>query len=190
MRVRIAIENLTNVTSSIGIAVQMDANAAGNDRALMRGFRSDREASWREAEVPSTGMIGSGAFAPDSAGGRLRGNGVTTPDFFLAGQWESNGALGTALYGYVGREGRNIWDAAVFAQWDEKDIAPGNTREETTAIGIKKTQIVETRTTSFGKRFILYYPRRLLLATDSTTDVHIVFQDDNEMENSSLWDGK
>lgn len=192
VRVRIAVENRTNVTTSIGIAAQMDVNADGNDGALVgcEGVWSNRETVYQGGEIPTTWMLGSKAYTPDSAGGRMKGDGVTTPDFFLAGQWESHGALGTALYGYSGSVGRKIWDAAVFAQWDEKDIASGNVREEATAIGLKTTSIVEERPTSFGKRFILPFTGVLYLASDSTTPVHIRYQVDNMMESSAQLDGK
>jgi len=157
VRVRIAVENGTGAPCLAGLAVQLDVNAAGDDGAPVRAGNETselRERMYRGGDVPESWVIEASAFAPDSGGGRLRGEGVTEPDVLLVGQWASHGALGTAVYGYEGMPGRRIYDMALFAQWDEEAVAPGQGREEGTAVGFRTADEIRGPT-SFGNKFIV-----------------------------------
>jgi len=155
-RVRVRVENLSESTSRVGIAVQMDLQAGGHDNAPVAagGVLLTSETMLRGREIPAEWTAAAGCFSPDSMGGRLRGEGVTVPDVFLYGRWESHGALGMALYGYEGRAGRRVSDAALFLQWDEREVPAYGMREEAAAIGLRAAAIAPP-VSSFGKRFIV-----------------------------------
>ncbi|MBI5646834.1 MAG: IgGFc-binding protein [Ignavibacteriae bacterium] len=191
VRVRVRVENRTGAAAAVGVAVQMDVNAAGNDNApLLLGTAScTAETLLADHAVPTRWSVAGGIFAPDTAVGRLAGEGVTPPDLFLAGQWRSHGALGMAAYGYRGLPGRPIDDAAVYLEWYAAAVPPAGARETGTALGFRAADPPPVPT-SFGKRFIVraedvhggeHRADCLLLVSAENTEVHLRYIDDRHI---------
>jgi len=156
LRVHVTVENATPRALHVGMTVMEDVEAAGDDNVRLRHVAEliGHERVFRGGDVPERMMMQSGAFAPDSAFCRFRGEGVSTPDAVTVGEWSYHGRLGTAVYGYEAT-GFPIWDTALLLQWDARELPGGGSRTESTAIALQAPRPDTPGASSFAREFVV-----------------------------------
>jgi hypothetical protein len=176
VRIHLTVENATMDVISAGMTVMMDVCAGPDDKVRLRDGATALEYERRFAGegLPERLMLMSGAYRPDSAYCRLRGDALTAPDAVTVGRWMYHSALGTAVYGYEA-SGLPIWDSAVLAQWDSMNLFPGQRRAVSTAVGLTGSEPATPATGTFAKEFRVpvFSSVLLSLVCDSTASATI-----------------
>jgi IgGFc binding protein len=108
------------------IALEVNGNAVPNER------------EWLAPLLP-TEWYGRASGTNSVLRGRISGNGITTPDQFVAGNWRYNGYLGAPYWDYVPSGIAIVADNAVLMQWDEAPLGVGETRSIVTDYGVNVT---------------------------------------------------
>lgn len=178
VRVHVIVENTSGEDLDVGMTVMEDLDAAGNDYVTVRGNAEQftREQRLSGGEIPDRLVMHSPAFLPDSAGCRIRGEALSTPDAVTVGRWTYHGYLGTAVYGYEA-SGLLITDVAVLLQWNRYPLRSGATREEVTAVGLMPPPPAEKGASTFARHYVvpIQVDAILSLVSDSVATATITF---------------
>jgi hypothetical protein len=189
VRISVTVANLTAKAAELGAAMVLDVNVAGNDNpALLAGSElCPFETPKTGTAVPETWSAPEARFTAGVVTGWLRGKDISTPDMFLPGRYESHGRLGTAVYGYEGTD-QEIWDVAVFMQWNARAVQAGNSITASTSLGWDAPEGIVGRPT-FGKEFVVRQELGFILFADSITTVRVSTLLDGPWEAAADRDG-
>jgi hypothetical protein len=170
--VQISVRCVSGKPTTAGVTVQMDINAGGNDKApiTINGNTLRNETVYTGDIVPDAWTVRTPEFGKETITGRLTAPDCGKPDRIVAGNWQTSGDLGIAVYGY-GSVGHLIGDGAVFNEWAEKTLDASNEMHVGTRVGLK----LGPMSMYFGYDFVLYaseMPSVFINATEPTT-IHI-----------------
>jgi hypothetical protein len=188
--VQISVRCLSGAPTTAGVTIQMDINAGGNDKApiTINGNIVRNETVYDASNVPDAWTVQTQVFGKETITGRLTATDCVKPDRMVAGNWQTSGDLGIAVYGY-GSVGHLIGDGAVFYEWKEKTLDASNEMQVGTRVGL-----VGSMKKYFGYDFVLYAPEMLsvfISATEPTT-INIHHFNDRQTESTAgrdnAWD--
>ncbi|PLX32107.1 MAG: hypothetical protein C0600_03675 [Ignavibacteria bacterium] len=194
--IHLMVDNVGRDSFDCGVTIMEDVSAGENDDVVLsagsREFLREEKRTW--PSIPSSLVMRSDVFYPDSGVCRIIGDGLVPPDEVTVGSWEHSGYLGTAVYGYSA-SGKEIHDSALLLQWNSENVDPGARRHVITAVGVQARELQEVvRPTTFARHFVIprfYWGFGLYVVSDTTATINIVtpYQDMN-WEATSTKDGK
>jgi hypothetical protein len=187
--VQISVRCVSGKPTTAGVTVQMDINAGGNDKApiTINGSTIRNETVYTRDIVPDAWTVRTPEFGKETITGRLTAPDCMKPDRIVAGNWQTSGDLGIAVYGY-GSVGHSIGDGAVFYEWTERSLDGAGEFAIASRVGIRVPP--DTLGRYFGTEFFNYqngYGVYFFHATEPT-QVHIHQYGDNSTEGQATWD--
>jgi hypothetical protein len=136
--VQVSVRCLAGAPTTAGVTIQMDINAGGNDKApiTINGNIVTNETVCTAGNVPDAWTVQTQVFGKETITGRLTATDCVKPDRMVAGNWQTSGDLGIAVYGY-GSVGHLIGDGAVFYEWAAKHLDVAGEFATATRLGIR-----------------------------------------------------
>ncbi|MBN1448647.1 MAG: hypothetical protein JXA28_12005 [Bacteroidetes bacterium] len=132
----VTLENLSLRPVTAGALMMLDIMIGARDTVdlMVDGESITHEREWRSPSIPAE-YTATAEGSPYTVIGRLRSSTADPPDHFVAGNWQFNGYLGTAVWNYT-PSGLKIIDDAVLLQWDALTLQRGETRTVRTDYGV------------------------------------------------------
>ena len=129
------LENRSDRTLRAGSLLMQDIMIGKHDQVnfVVDSAVVSIERGWSGAQVPGI-FEADVANSPYRIRGRLESATADRPDFFVAGNWQFNGYLGTAVWNYT-PSGLEITDHAVLLRWDDADLPARSSRTMRTDYG-------------------------------------------------------
>ena len=187
--VQVHVRCLSGKATTAGIAMEMDVDAAGNDKApvTVNGAKVVYETEYCGAAIPDAWTVQTPEFGMDVITGRMIGAGCNAPRRFIAGNWQTGGDLGTAVYGY-GSVGHFIGDAAVYYEWPETTLDTNTDVMAGTRVGLNTSGGNTKKDRNFGTFFVYTTAPLLIISAEETTNISIHRYADDWCESDNTFD--